>query len=226
MSNTKLADVVKNKKPGDEWYTYEAPEELRFWAAGSPWPKKIFDLNGLSLASVWAEAIERAGTASVVKYTQKNPLRLDCGVEVEGQLGTSLQKKGIVRFRVDGIIELNQAMKELSEASGHETWEIKGFEVYNDRKGASVSFKIFDPDTNGTSLFAYAYFRDGHRRLFPDVLQSEQKEILGDFQNRLAHCTAIQLQGLGPSCALRHKVKKRQIKLRKAKKIAPPDAVA
>jgi len=222
MSKIRLKDVLESKGPGDEWYTYEAPEELRYWTKGSPWDKKIFNSNGLALVSVWAESIERAGTASVVKYTRKNPLRLDCGVEVEGQLGTALQKKGIARFRVDDVIELNTAMKELSEASGHETWEIRGFGVYNARRGVDVVFKIFDPDTNGTSLFAHSYTRDGHRRLFPDVLQGEQRDILGNFQERLAHCTHVETRGMGPSCALRKKVKKKQIKLRKAKKKSPP----
>lgn len=215
MGNIKLDDILRVKKPGDEWYAIEAPEQLHFWV--TPWDKKLFSDNKLAIAGVKMEASAKAGGSNVIRYSNKKPLRLKCGVEItSGQFGTTTTTKGIFKYRTDGIIELNEAMKELTVMSGLKTWTVKQLEVYNPKEGATMNFEIYDPDANGGSLYLYRVHRNGRSRLYHEILVSEQNELLKNFKNNIAHCTAVKIEArIAHACAIKRKLKKDQVKTRK-----------
>ena len=46
-------DIINKKKVGDTWHTVDAPEELRYWSAKSPWPKDAFKKYGGRGGTKW-----------------------------------------------------------------------------------------------------------------------------------------------------------------------------
>jgi len=216
MGNIKLKDVLKIKRPGDEWYALEAPEQLHFWTKTHKWHGDIFRENKLAIVAIKIESKKQTGKGSVDKWKWKNPMRLKCGVELTGQFGTIATKKAIFEGRLDSIIELNEVMLELCELTGFTVWEVKRLEVYHARKGAGVKFSRHNPDGTGTSLYVAKVFRDSNERWYHQVVINEQQEILGNFKNNVAHCTASEFVGIDFSCAIEKKIKKKQIKMKKS----------
>ena len=220
MGIYRLTDILKNKSIGEEWYCYEAPEETHFWSSSSHWKEGLFKKCGLSLASVSVQAITKIDT-NINRFKKSAPMRLPCGVEIEsGYFKTELKKEARCRFRVDCIPDLNMIMTDLSKETGLSFWEIKTLSVYNSLKGAEILFAKHNPDSVGVSLYLRRVDTASGSRLYPEISLHEQMELLGKFQNKLAHCTAIEFKSKGHGCSLEKRTKKALLKKEPKIKIA------
>jgi len=215
VSNIRLTDLLKSKKVGDSWYSFEAPEQFHFWTLRHPWPLGCFRPYAVGLLAVRVTAIGSGGEATKQAYTRKSPLRLLCRVEVYAGYYKVIQTKACsFTFRVGDTDELEDALKELSEKTGLNTWQIEKMLILG-KRGAEIEFRRHDPDSNGTALYLYRMVKDGDSRLYPDITLHEQEREVGKFRSRLAHCTAKKIETQVYSCALTNKVKPSQIKVRK-----------
>lgn len=218
MSNYRLTDILKSKTEGAEWYCLEAPEETRVWVSGSPWDNDIFKKAGISPVVIQVSSDMVVGDKKDV-FSYKAPLVLSCGVDVpKGFIKTRTNKSASFTIRIDSCIELNQIMDELSKKTGLTSWDVKKLKVYNADDGVFVEFALHNPDGNGTGLFTYRFEIGKSSRLYPDVVIADQQRYVKKFYNNLAHCTAAKSDSLVHSCALKKKVKKKQIIRRSAKK--------
>jgi len=217
MSQIKLTDILKNKKQGDEWYTFQVPEELHYWTMKRPWSKGSFKKYGVRLAGLTVKA-SLPGDPSKSSYTARNPFLLESGGEISrGFLSTTISKTASFTFRADDSIDASQILTELSKKVALETWEVKKLEVYNSDKGYDLIFQRHNPDGNGPSLYFYRAINVGSNRLYPEISLHEQQQLLAKFVERQAHCTAEKPTDLVHGCGLK-KIKKNQIRKRKSGK--------
>lgn len=217
MSNIRLTDILKNKKEGEQWYCLEAPEYVRVWLNNNPWDKGIFNNKGVSPVSISVSS-DAIVAFDEQKFNYKSQLKLNCGVEItSGKIKTRQRKSAIFKIRIDSCIEFNEVMKELSEKTGLKSWDINAIKIYNPNEGMFTSFKLHNPDGNGTGMFTYRFTKEKFSRLYPDVVIADQKRFVNKFYNNIAHCMASKPEGLVHSCALENKKKitKKQTILRK-----------
>lgn len=219
MSNIRLKDLLKNKKEGEQWYCLEAPEDVRVWINKHPWDKDTFRERGVSVVAISVKS-DAIVAFDEQKFNYKSQLKLDCGVEItNGKIKTRQRKSSMFNIRVDSCVEFNEVMEELSKKTGLDSWDINKIKIYNDKEAIFTSFKLHNPDGNGTGMFTHRFTKDKFSRLYPDVVIADQKRFVGNFYNNIAHCTAAKPEGLVHSCALENKkkIKKRQTILRKRK---------
>ena len=210
MSKYPLKDILKNKLPGDEWYTLAAPEEVLFWQLSNPWPDNLFKSRGVSPISISVRSDEQADI-NREEFKTKDPLRLPCGVEMTGFYETKMTKKVQGRARIDSGVELNDFMRDLCSQYGLGSWEVFNTHIYNDKEGVEVEFKFHNPDGHGPGFYLFRIWKGKDSRLYPDVCLADQKRYVVDFYSNLSHCTAVPLNGVGHGCALEKKITKKQI---------------
>jgi hypothetical protein len=219
MSKYSLKDILKNKKPGDEWYTLAAPEEILYWDLRKPWEKDFFKNRGVTPLSISF----RTPTADKIedfdkkKYNGRNPLRFKCGVEMVGFVKTTTKKEVQGTVRIDSAIELNNFMEELCSKYGIGRWEIFNICVYNSQEGVESVFKIHNPDGHGPGFFLFRIFKGKDSRLYPDIALNDQYRYVAKFYSNLSHCTAVERKDVAHGCALEKKITKKQI-VRRSKK--------
>jgi hypothetical protein len=216
MSRYSLKDILKSKKPGDEWYTLAAPEEVSIWQLKSQWPKNLFKDKLVSPLSISVTSYEKFNVHRE-KYKAKNPLRLPCGVEVIGFLETKTNKKFQGKARIDSVSEVNIFLKELSEKTGLVTWYISNLHIYNANEGVETEFRVHNPDGHGPGFFLFRIWKGKESILYPDICIEAQKRYVGKFYSNLSHCTAVEQKDVVHGCALEKKITKKQI-VRRSKK--------
>ena len=217
MSRYKLTDILAGKDPGDEWFCLAAPERVWVWMKKSPWPKTLMDKLGVNIVAIKVTSHHISDT-SPRKFTKKAPLALNCGVDIlKGYIKTTQTKAANFVLRVDSIVELNQAMLELSTMTGFDSWDIQFVEIYNKEHGVATVFSFHNPDGNGTGLYTHRFEINNSWRLYPEVLLSDHVLYIGGFYNTRAHCTAKEIQGVGHGCAIEAGIKSKQVVRRKKK---------
>jgi len=216
MTRPRTYDILAKKEAGEEWYCFEAPEEFHVWLLNHPWRPDSFRDYGVSLLSLTVRSATPTGEEDRHRYNRRSPLRLDCGIEVnKGYYQTTQTKTAKFRMRVSGPRETEEALSELSQKTGLETWEVWEMTIYNSKEGVEAEFKRHNPDGTGTSLYFYRASWADRSLLYPDIPLNEQQRIVGRFQNRLAHCTAEEMKQIAFSCALKKKISPKQIKVRR-----------
>lgn len=209
-SKVKLKELLKTKKPGDEWYSLHAPEEVRMWVSTKPWKKGTFSKRGVRLLAVsfnsWSE-----GASNKETFTFKAPLNLKCGVELTGNYKTRQTVSANLKCRVDDVVEFNAVMKELSSKTSMHTWEINKINVYNPKESVEIEFSIHNPDSNGSGLYLYRVIREKTSTIYPNIALSDQMRYVDKFYENLAHCTANQVTEMVHACGLEKKIPKKQI---------------
>ena len=199
----------------EEYYTHQAPEELHAWVLDHPWPRGIFRGYGVKLLSVKVRGSTESG-AFCEKYDNRTPLKLRCGVPIiKGQFGMGQKAMAIFEIRAADSEELKEALTELHEKTGIATWLVEKLKVYVPKKAAELTYTRINPDTHGVSLYLNTVDRNGRSKEWKSVSLHEQKELIGEFWDKLAHCTDVQETKIRKACAVQSKIKKRQIKLRK-----------
>ena len=217
MSNIRLADILKNKKGGEEWYTLMAPEELHKWLFKKPWDSDCFSRRGVHLLGASVSAADEP-KSDRTKLTKKTPWHLPNGITVDsGYTQSSTKVTAGFKFRADSSIEFSEIMTAFSVRTDLDIWNINTLEISNNNLRDVVEFKVFNPDGNGASLYLHRVISDGNSRLYPDVLLSRQLEVVGDFYDKKAHCTCTEITEKIHGCAIEHGIKSKQIKLRKNK---------
>jgi len=210
MSRYKLSDILKNKNPGDEWYTLEAPEEVRIWQMEHPWEANFFRERRVSPLSISVRSREKSST-NTQKFTEKVPMKMKCGIDVTGRLVTKQIKSFHGKARVDSCVEINEFLKELSEKTGLSFWETFNLRIYNPKHAVEIEFKILNPDGHGAGLFLNRIYKGKMSKLYPEIYLSDQQLYVADFYSNLSHCTAVKHQTVGHGCAIEKKIKKKQI---------------
>ena len=200
-----LKEVLQHKNKGDEWFSYLCPEEFHTWEYGKHWDYNKWKNYEVSILSIAVQSSEDVpGTKNLTKFTSKSPMYLEkSGIEIiEGHIGTKVKRMGSARFRVDGIIELNQIMKELSQKSNISFWWINSIEVSNKKTGGICRFQRHNPDGHGVSLFFYRLRVDKMSRLYPDISKSDQEYYLGKFKQHFARCVCDEKKTKFHGCAI------------------------
>jgi len=220
MSNARLEDLIKKKKPGDVWVSLEAPSELRFWNAKLPWKAGIFQEKGMSILSISVKASGASGKENRVTYTKGKPLVLGSGIHInKGFLSTTQSKSASFSLRVDSVTELKECLVELSNITGFTQWEVRRLEVYNKSKGIKTEFKIFNPNCvkSGDKLSAFRFENGDGSKLYPEVSYRSQMEALDKFCETHTKCTLKIPDEPKPevTCADKQKTYSSEIKLRK-----------
>lgn len=222
MVSAQVADlktIRREKMKDDVTFTIEAPEELHYWTLNNPWKQKFFNDRSVHLMGIKVDSKQQKGKLSTITFSSKAPLRLQCGVDVcWGQKSSIVKDRLIAEFRIDGAIDLREAMNQLSDMAGETVWEIIKLEVYNSDKGATLYFQKFSPNNTGSSLFLKWIEQDGKKRRWDKVLLNEQQRVVGKFRHREAHCTFIEETIVKPQCAMKKGIKSSQIKRRPRKK--------
>jgi hypothetical protein len=78
---------------------------------------------------------------------------LKCGGEsYRGFSKTQTIRTTKLNIRVDGVVEFNAAMNELSEKFDLDVWKVKEMNAYNKEHGYDLYFQRHNPDGNGESL--------------------------------------------------------------------------
>lgn len=212
----KIGDLLKQKKPGDEWYTVEAPEEFHVWQRKSPWKAACFREYGAAVLGV--RFVGRAGPgSSIEKFTRLEPLRLANGEVIEsGHLSNYQSKKCGVYFRVDDVAHLNATMIALSDQTEIVFWETQRLDVYMSKIGSELLFRVFNPNGVKCSLFLERATINGDDRPYPLVPLPELRKAVGGFEKDMAFCVAELDEGVRPGCAIKAgREKKRFLELKK-----------
>lgn len=209
----KLKELLKTKKPGEEWYSLHAPEELRIWQKSKPWKKGSFSKRGVKFFSASFHASKQMSSIHQV-YTVKSPMVLDCG-ELYGDYKTIQTKSATFKGRFDNCVDFNTYMKELCEKTQLDVWEIKKLNIYNPKESVEIEFTIHNPDGHGVGLYLYRIIYDKASRMYPNIMLSEQMKCVDRFYENLAHCTADEITMKIHACGLEKKIPKKQIKTKK-----------
>ena len=204
MPQAKLSEILKHKKPGENWYSYLAPEEYHFWDLKNPWNSKKFKKYNVQIRSVSVKGVKQRDDNSKDNLIRKNnPLHLDNGVtiywgsETESSLFTYFYK-----IRIDGMIELNECLALLAEKKGIKQWETKTIEVINPKEGAICHFKRHNPDGNGVNLYLYRAEVGKDSWLYPDLLLATQELYCGNFRQYFAACKCLEQKVKMHGCVL------------------------
>jgi hypothetical protein len=217
----KLKELLRKKKrPGDVWHTLHTPEDYTKWDYENPWPEDEMRHMGVNFLSARVYQAQLAGETTEERFTASEPWRLPCGVEIrKGKMRTWATKKSVtVEIRADSVLEFNQAMSDISEATGLFFWELKNLNIYNKNEAVTVNFQLFDPDSHGTGLYMHHIRKGKHEKYYFDLMLTHQQDYCGEFYEKVAHCTAGQILVDTHDCALKNKLKSKQIKLRKKNK--------
>jgi len=210
----KLKELLKTKKPDDEWYSVHAPEEVRVWTTRKPWKKGTFSKKGVrALAVAVFGQIETSEAQE--SFTMKSPLVLNCGVELTGKVRSRQYVNVSLKGRVDDCMEINRVMKELSSRMGIKNWEVRKLTVYNPNEAVDVEFELHNPDGHGSGLYLFRVCKGKVARIYPNIMLSDQLKYVDRFYENIAHCRAKQIVETVHGCALEKKKPKRQIKRRK-----------
>ena len=216
MSNTRLDDILKSKKPGDVWYSLEAPEQVRFWNKDRPWNENQFSKVGIKVEGVTVKASRGTGIENKQTFDRKHKMSLDCGVDViRGYINTTQSMSASFNLRVDSCRELNDAMKELSAKTGFEVWEVRTMHVYNDSAGIFTEFKVHNPNCQGDALCTWRFENSDGSKLYPEASLSFQQKAISGFYEEYTHCTMEEKTVIEKSCAKKLRKKGSQIKVRK-----------
>lgn len=206
--------IGANKKEGDKWYCYQAPEQFHVWTAKHKWPTNAMEVLGMQPLSIKVSGSISPAKPETQRYTRRKPLTLSSGVTARGQTTTRIVSSAHFDFRVDSTRELTDCLLELCGVTKQTTFSVEVLELTSKKRGYIITFRRINPDGNGTSLYFHDYIKDGRKVLFPAVMLQTQSEILGDFKETLAQCSYI--FNLSPYCALKGKRKNTQTRLRKS----------
>lgn len=220
MSDFSLQDILQAKKVGEKYYSLEAPEELHVWTRKNKWARDAFLSRGVE-PQVFTVKGEFCPPTETTKFTAKNPMNLrKNGLLIKrGLLVISQSKRASFTFPAEDVPEINSIMEELSEETDINTWQIQRLRIWS--KDALVNFKRHNPNSTGVSLFLYSVKRNKKERKYPEVMLSEQFELVGKFYNRCLSCTMTERLVIEPGCALKFlrekkkREKRGQIRLRK-----------
>ena len=213
MNRKRLTEILSQKKKGDRWNCYAAPEEFHYWTVKHKWPS--LEKYGVAPLSLKASARGSVMKPLKTRFTKKSPKRLNCGIDVTGYDSVIQSRNNGFDFRVDSTQEINQVLLELSEEYEKTSWEISELSVYNPKSGAMVEFARYNPDKTGVLLYAICTLVNGREKYYPEISLSTMQRYLGKFKQKLAHCTLEQV--LAGSCAIKLGVKGEQTLLRKNK---------
>jgi len=211
---TRLSNVLDTKKPGEEWYSIQAPEELHTWNIKNPWKEDFYKEYGVYLFGAKFRTDIDVKKFPPERYTKKSPLLLSSGSKVEqGQVKTRMVTTASFFIRADTAKELSRSMTEISKNFNASIWFTKNIYILSqDRK---VEFKYHNPDGHGASLMFWAEHHGTNHRLYPDVALHWQQELCKGFIERVSHCTAGIEEVPVHACALEAKIKHAQIRKRK-----------
>ena len=198
-----LKEILQHKKNGETWFSYLAPEEYHVWQ--KPWNITKFRDYGVSILSIGVTSSETVkGTRNEKSYTTKFPLYLDkTGIECRGSMSTRMKRSGHFKFRVDSIIELNTALKELSDITEIRFWQLVSLEISNPNVGGICEFRRHNPDGNGTSFYLWRIENDKNSRLYPDIPFTDQGHYLGKFKQYFAACECTEALQKFHGCVLK-----------------------
>jgi hypothetical protein len=218
MSKTRIDDILKNKKPGDVWFSLAAPAEVRFWNKDRPWPNDFFDKHGVKLEGLTVKASGNSGEDHKETFDKKHRMYLECGVDVTKGFTNHIQTAtASFTLRVDSAREANIALNELSEKTGFDQWETRVMHIYKPPVGIFTEFKVHNPNCQGEGLNTWRFERDGQSKLFAEVSLEFQKKAIGEFYQEFTHCTMEEKTVLEKNCAKKLKRKSKDYKLKKGK---------
>jgi len=151
--------VVSKKKVGEKWYTVNAPEELRYWHSGNPWPYDAFREYGVALIMVEPHAKKTLSVADTLLYSKMKPLKLKSGTTIIGGYTTitSQSLTGRYPLKPKGMAELTSDMVELTvKHQDISSFRINRVTVYNFVSGYRLYFEYFNPNKTGDVLALWA----------------------------------------------------------------------
>ena len=207
MGYLTLTDVLANKKEGDEWYSFQLPEELHIWTLVNKWKKGVFKGYGshLSSLSVGGE-VDTHKTQR--KCSNRTPMYLKCGVDIRaGCTVIKTTSTANFTFPADSSVEVNEILEELSNETGITVWAVKGMNLYVPGI-REIFFKRHNPNGTGTSLYFFRLKDDQRNTLYPEVSLNEQQGLVSLMKIKLAHCTAVERKEMVHGCAIKVMQKK------------------
>ena len=204
-----LPEILQHKKVGDTWFSYIAPEEFHIWQA--PWNRDVWKKYGVQMMSVGVFANETVkNTRNEIRYSRKHPLYLEkTGIEITAGVTTTKQKRsGSFKFRVDSIIEFNEAMRELVKETEIKFWQLKSIEISNSKTGGICEFRRHNPDGNGVNFYFWRLEIDKSSKLYPDINITDQEHYLGNFKQHFAACECSEALQKFHGCVLQKSSRK------------------
>lgn len=205
----KRIDISKAMKSSDsekkEIQCIMFPEEFHFWSLKNQWKQDRFKKNQVSLA-----AVEVYGTsiteniASIHKVTKSAAIILDCGVEIfSGRHGMTGQSNlAQFKFRVSGVSEFNQAMKELSAKFDFNIWTVVSAEIFYPKMGATLYFWRHNPNGIGTQLYLGRVVTVDFDKPFESISILDQQAYSNGFYDVFASCSLSWEPSLKKNCAI------------------------
>lgn len=216
---TKLNDLLKSKPAGSEWFTIQAPEELRVWTTKNPWKDEFEKEYNVKLDSVEVSTVIDIGKGirNRESFSKKTPL-IVCGRKiVNGFISTTMTKKARFTVIADSIREFSAIMQKLSAIVEASSWSVSKIKIFSD--GKVVEFRKHDPDGNGIDLFLYSVGTGKERMLYPNIPYNVQQNLCKGFIERFAHCTASVEKIPVHGCSLKKRIHKEQLKELRKKSI-------
>lgn len=190
--DAKLTTILQHKNKGDQWYSFLAPEDCHYWDFKYPWNLKQFRAYEVELFSVTVGSNETVpNTKNRITYSLRHPLYLNkTGIEIaSGFSETKTKRSGRYKIHCDSIIELNDALKELSEITEIHFWEVKKIRISNKSAEGISLFQRHNPDGHGVNLYFYKQTIGKQEWLYPDISFSDQEYYVGKFKQYFAACT-------------------------------------
>ena len=191
-------------KERGRYYTVKVLEEFRFWMFKHQWNPDDFRKIGFNLMSISAKAGRTIQKGKSTKYTKRDFLKLPCGLSIDkGASMVNPQKNSVTvtNVRVDGIVEANQVLKDLSNMFEIYTWEITQLTVHNRLRGPILKFSVFNPDSTGNALYLDAAEDSNGVRYYYDIPPMEQQSLCNGIQEQIACCAYV--KRLVPTCGLK-----------------------
>ena len=202
MSGITLKDILERKKEGDDWYSFQLPEELHMWTLSNQWKNEAFKKYNIkpSKISIWGEF---ESNKTEMKYTQRGPLFLKCGVDIRSgkTVSTTKATASFGPINIDSAVEVNQILEELSQKTGIAIWVIKSMWLYTYDK-RELNFRKHNPNGTGASLYFYRLTDADRNVLYPLVSLHEQQGLVDSMNITLAHCKLVVRQEKGPACGI------------------------
>ena len=205
----KRIEISKALKGGDSGQKFiqciMLPEEFHSWSMKYQWKQDRFKKNQVSLSAIEVYATSITEHTSVIhNVTKSTPIILDCGVEVfDGRHGvTSQNNLARFAFRVSGVNEFNQSMRELSSKFNFSVWSILSAEIFYAKMGATLYFWRHNPNGIGIQLYLGKIVTADFDKPYESISIIDQQTYSNGFYDVFAACALTWEPTLKKNCAI------------------------
>jgi hypothetical protein len=178
MSNARRNDVIGTKKEGERWFALRFPEQYHVWDVRTGWDPEFLKKYPVRIETISFIAVPPKAKWNGERYGKRNPYPLAPGCDVvRGYILTKITKSAGITLKPDTLVDLNRAMKEISNEHGIKQWVVSKLFIYNPNAGVIVEFKRHNPNKTVIGLYTYRFYLDNVAHYYSNVPEAAQRKV-------------------------------------------------